>query len=232
MGRMVDKDKAFRDLEDQHDKDLWEAQEQHMKLALHHALQTDVSKAIYQQHKNSPKGIWNHLVNHYSSTESSRAQSKKIIDKLQNLNIKEYDTRVEFGTKLTQLISQHDDVSTESLSSNNSIAYFENGIASDPAVTSHFNSWKTSFKLTKNADPVFNDYKKEMLNFLPNIDLQQPRRGKVSTRSINLMNQHNEYDSDDDLDAVYNILLTQFDNIDESTSVDIMRALRKTGRPV
>ena len=124
-----------------------------MKLALHHTLQTDISKAIYQQYKSSPKGIWNHLVNHYSSTESSRAQSKKIIDKLQNLNIKEYDTRVEFGTKLTQFISQHDDVSTESLSSNNSIAYFENGIASDPAVTSHFNSWKTSYQLTKNKDP-------------------------------------------------------------------------------
>ena len=124
MGRMVDKDKAFKDLNDKHDIDLWNSQEQHMKLALHHALQTDVSKAFYQQHKSSPKGIWNHLVNHYSSTESSRAQSKKIIDKLQNLNIREYNTRVEFGTKLTQFISQHDDVSTESLSSNNSIAYF------------------------------------------------------------------------------------------------------------
>ena len=137
MGHMVDKTKAFKDLVDKHNIDLWNSQEQHiMKLALHHALQTDVSKAIYQQFKNSPKGIWNHLVDHYSSTESSRAQSKKIIDKLQNINIKEYDTRVEFGTKLTQYISQHDNVSTESLSSSNSIAYFENGIKSDPAVTS------------------------------------------------------------------------------------------------
>ena len=157
---MVDKTQAFKDLKDKHNIDLWNSQEQHMKLALHHALQTNVSKAIYSQYKSSPKGIWNHLVDHYSSTESSRAQSKKIIDKLQNLNIREYDTRVEFGTKLTQFISQHDDVSTESLSSNNSIAYFENGIASDPAVTSHFNSWKTSFKLTKNKDPDFSDYKR------------------------------------------------------------------------
>ena len=71
-----------------------------------------------------------------------------------------------------------------------------------------------------------------MLNYLPNIVIQQPRRGKVSTRSINLMNQHNVYDSDDDLDAVYNVLLTQCDNIDEATTVDVMRALQKTGRPV
>ena len=76
-----------------------------MKLALHHALQTEVSKAIYQQFKKSPNGIWNHLVDHYSSTKSSQTQSKKIIDKLQNLNIKEYNTRVEFSTKLTQYIS-------------------------------------------------------------------------------------------------------------------------------
>ena len=68
-----------------------------------------------------------------------------------------------------------------------------------------------------------------MLNYLPNIDLQQPRRGKVSTRSINFINQHNDYDSDDDLDAVYNVLLTQCDNINKPTTVDIMRALRKTG---
>ena len=71
-----------------------------------------------------------------------------------------------------------------------------------------------------------------MLNYFPNIDLQQPRQGKVSRRSINFMNQHNDYDSDDDLDAVYNVLLTQCDNIDEVTAVDVMRALRKTGRPV
>ena len=71
MEHMINKTKKFSDLVDKHDKDLWNSQEQHMKLALHHALQTDVSKAIYQQHKNSPKGIWNHLVNHYSSTESS-----------------------------------------------------------------------------------------------------------------------------------------------------------------
>ena len=203
-----------------------------MKLALHHALQTNVSKAIYQQFKSSPKGIWNHLVDHYSSTESSRAQSKKIIDKLQNINIKEYDTRVEFGTKLTQYISQHNNVSTESFSSSNSIAYFENGIKSDPAVTSHFNSWKTSFKLTKNNDPQFDDYKAEMLNFLPNIDIQQPRRGKVLTQSINFMSQNSDYDSDDNLDTVYNVLLTQCDNLDEATTADVMHALRKTGRPI
>ena len=146
-------DWACKDLVDKHDIDLWNSQEQHMKLALQHALQTDVSKAIYQQFKSSPKGIWNHLVDHYSSTESSQVQSKKIIDKLQNLNIKEYDTRVEFGTKLTQYISQHDDVSTESLSSSNSIAYFENGIKSDPLVTSHFNSWKASFRLNQKQGP-------------------------------------------------------------------------------
>ena len=72
-----------------------------------------------------------------------------------------------------------------------------------------------------------------MLNYLPNIDIQSPRKGRVSTRrSINRMDQQDDYDSDNDLDAVYNVLLTQVDNIDESTSVDIMRALRKTGRPV
>ena len=64
MGRMVDKTKGFKDLKDKHDIDLWNLQEQHMKLALHHALQTDVSKAIYQQYKSSPKGIWNHLVDY------------------------------------------------------------------------------------------------------------------------------------------------------------------------
>ena len=46
MARMVDKDKAFNKLSDPHDIELWESQEQHMKLALHYALQTDVSKAI------------------------------------------------------------------------------------------------------------------------------------------------------------------------------------------
>ena len=70
-----------------------------------------------------------------------------------------------------------------------------------------------------------------MLNYLPNIDIQQPRKGRVLTRSINLMDQHTDYDSDDDLDAVYNILLTQCENIDEATTVDVMRAIRKTGRP-
>jgi hypothetical protein len=163
MGRMIGKNTKFKDLVDKHDQDLWNSQEQHMKLALYHALQTDVSKSIYQQYKSSPKGIWNHLVDHYSSTESSQAQSKKIIDKLQNLNIREYDTRVEFGTKLTQYIAQYDDVSTESLSSNSSIAYFENSIKSDASVTSNFNSWKTSFKLAKNKDPEFSDYKAKIL---------------------------------------------------------------------
>ena len=71
-----------------------------------------------------------------------------------------------------------------------------------------------------------------MLNYLPNIDIQQPCRGKVSTRSINLMNQHGDYDSDDDLDAVYNVMLMQCNNIDKATTVDVMRALQKTGRPV
>ena len=203
-----------------------------MKLALHHTLQTDVSKAIYQLFKSSPKGIWNHLVDHYSSTESSRAQSKKIIDKLQNLNIREYDTRVKFGTKLTQYISQHDDVSTESLNSNTSIAYFENSIKSDSSVTSHFNSWKTSFRLTKNKDPEFDDYKAETLNFLPNIDIQQPRRDKPSTQSINFMSHNSDYDLDDNLDTVYNVLLTQCDNLDKEAMVDVMQALRKTGKPV
>ena len=202
MGRMVDKDTKFRDLVDKHDKDLWNLQEQHMKLALHHTLQTDVSKVIYQQFKSSPKGIWNHLVDHYSSTKSSRAQSKKIIDKLQNLDIKEYDTRVEFGTKLTQYILQYDDVSKESLSSNNSIAYFKNPIKSDASVTSHFNSWKTSFRLTKNNDPEFDDYKAEMLQVMPNLDLQQPRRGRPSSQSINFMRHNSNYDSDDNLDTV------------------------------
>ena len=46
MGRMVDKTQVFKDLKDKHDIDLWNSQEQHMKLALHHALQTNVSKAI------------------------------------------------------------------------------------------------------------------------------------------------------------------------------------------
>ena len=35
MGRMVDKTKTFRELVDKHDIDLWNSQEQHMKLALH-----------------------------------------------------------------------------------------------------------------------------------------------------------------------------------------------------
>ena len=174
MGRMFNKDAKFRDSADKHDQDLWNSEEQHVKLALHHALQTDVCKSIYQQYKRSPKGIWNNLVDHYSSTESSRAQSKNIINKLQNLNIREYNTRVEFGTKLTQYIAQYDEVSTESLSSNNYIAYFKNSIKSDSSVTSHFNSWKTSYRLTKNKDPEFSDYKAEMLRVLPNLDLQQP----------------------------------------------------------
>ena len=53
-----------------------------------------------------------------------------------------------------------------------------------------------------------------MLNFLPNIDIQQSRRGKVSTQSINFMSQNSDYDSDDNLDTVYNVLLTQYDNLD------------------
>ena len=48
MEHMIDKSKRCNNLVDRHDKDLWNSQEQHMKLALHHALQTDVSKAIYQ----------------------------------------------------------------------------------------------------------------------------------------------------------------------------------------
>ena len=72
MARMFDKDAKFRDLVDKHNIDLWNSQEQHVKLALHHALQTDVSKSIYQQLKNSPKGICNNLVNHYLSTKSSQ----------------------------------------------------------------------------------------------------------------------------------------------------------------
>ena len=71
-----------------------------------------------------------------------------------------------------------------------------------------------------------------MLNFLPNIDIQQPRRGKVLARSINFMSQNSDYDSDDNLDTVYNVLLAQCDNLDKATTVDVMRALRRTGRPV
>ena len=109
-----------------------------------HAFKTQIGKSIYQQHKNSSKGIWNNLVDHYSSTESARAQSKKILDKLQNLNIREYDTRVAFGTKLTQIIAQYNDVSRESLSKNNSIEFFERSISLDSTVTSsYFNSWKS-----------------------------------------------------------------------------------------
>ena len=88
------------------------------------------------------------------------------------------------------------------------------------------------FKLTKNKDPEFNDYKAEILNFLPNIDIQQPCKGKVLTQSINFMSQNSEYDSDNNLDTVYNVLLTQCNNLDEATTVDVMRALRKIGRPV
>ena len=46
MGCMFNKDIKFRDLVDKHDIDLWNSQEQHVKLALHHAQQTDVSKSI------------------------------------------------------------------------------------------------------------------------------------------------------------------------------------------
>ena len=60
MARMFNKDVKFRDLVDKHNIDLWNSQE-HVKLALHHALQTGVSKSIYQQFKSSPKGIWNNL---------------------------------------------------------------------------------------------------------------------------------------------------------------------------
>ena len=83
--------------------------------------------------------------------------------------------------KLTQCIAQYDDLSTESLSSNSSITYFENSLKSDASVTSHFNSWKTSFKLAKNKDPEFSDYKAKMLQVMPNLDIQQPRRGKPLT---------------------------------------------------
>ena len=232
MAHMFDKDIKFNSLVDKHNIELWESQEEHVKLALFHALQTGVSKSIYQQFKNSPKGIWNNLVDHYLSTKSSRVQLKKIIDKLQNLNIREYDTRVEFGTKLTQFIAQYNDVSIECLSSNNYIAYFENSIKSDSTVTTHFNSWKLSYRLTKNKDhPEFKDYKAEMLWVLLNIDLQQPQRGKPLTQSINVMNQNYDYDSDNHLDTVYNALFVECKNIDKQTMVEVMQALRRTGKP-
>ena len=62
MALMFDKDAKFRVLVDKHNIDLWNSQEQHVKLALHHALKTNVSKSIYQQFKSSPKGIWKNLV--------------------------------------------------------------------------------------------------------------------------------------------------------------------------
>lgn len=161
-----------------------------------------------------------------------QAQSKKIIDKLQNLNIREYDTRVKFGTKLTQFIAQYDNISTESLSSNNSIAYFENSIKSVSTVASHFNSWKTSYRLTKNKDPEFKDYKAEMLRVLPNIDLQQPQRGKPLTQSINVMHQDYDYDSADKLDTAYNVLFAKCENNNKQTMVEVMQVLRRTGKPV
>lgn len=65
MAHMFDKDANFRDFVDKHNIDLWNSQEQHVKLALHHYLQTYVSKSIYQQFKSSPKRIWNNLVDHY-----------------------------------------------------------------------------------------------------------------------------------------------------------------------
>ena len=166
------------------------------------------------------------------STESLRAQLKKIKDNLQNLNTREYDTRVEFGTKLTQLIAQYDDLSTESLSSNNSVAHFKNSIKSDSTVTSHFNSWKTSYRLTKNKDPKFKDYKAEMLWVLPDIDLQQPQRGKPLTQSINVMHQEYDYDSNNHLDNVYNVLFAECNDVDKETMVQVMRSLRKTGKPI
>ena len=46
------------------------------------------------------------------------------------------------------------------------------------------------------------------------------------------MSHNSDYDSDDNLDTVYNVLLTQCNNLDEETTVDVMQALRKTGRPV
>ena len=99
-------------------------------------------------------------------------------------------------------------------------------------MTSHFNSWKTSFKLAKNKDPEFSDYKAKMLQAMQNLELQQPQRGRLSTRNINFMSQNSDYDSDNNLDTVYNVLLMQCNNLDKETTVDIMQALRKTGRPV
>ena len=46
------------------------------------------------------------------------------------------------------------------------------------------------------------------------------------------MSQNYDYDLENNLDTVYNILFTECDNIDEETMVDVMRVLHKTGRPV
>ena len=67
---------------------------------------------------------------------------------------------------------------------------------------------------------------------MPNLDIQQPQRGKLSTRSINFMSQNSGYDSDSNLDTVYNVLLTQCNNVDKETMVNVMQAVRKSRRTV
>ena len=57
---------------------------------------------------------------------------------------------------------------------------------------------------------------------MPNLDLQQPQRGRTSTQNIKFMSQNSDYDSDNNLDTVYNVLFTQCDNIDKEVMVDIM----------
>ena len=46
------------------------------------------------------------------------------------------------------------------------------------------------------------------------------------------MHQNYDYDSDNNLDTVYNVLFSECENIEEETMVDVMRALHKTGKPV
>ena len=46
------------------------------------------------------------------------------------------------------------------------------------------------------------------------------------------MSHNSDYASDNNLDTVYNVVLTQCDNFDKETMVDVMQTVHKTGRPV
>lgn len=90
---------TFKDLKDNHNKELFKLQQEHLTLALHHALQTQIGKFIYHENQGKAKGMWNKICNHYSSTKSSQMQSKKVLDKLQNLNVTEYSSLIKYSTQ-------------------------------------------------------------------------------------------------------------------------------------